>query len=268
GSSEARSADFFRVEYASNDAAAGEGGRGASPPAPGSRAAGARSDPAQGHLAVRVPLREGVGGRQLGQEVPGGDPEDVLRRSEGFVPAEGCHPARRLDGPVRAARRRVRFQRGEDGALPERARRIVGGEGQRLRALGADLRGGQAAGAAGLGSGAGAGDRSAERRAGLGRGAGGTRPEPSVDVKEGKWTRPVGYTLAGAAVLALGIGIFEGQHSKNLVSDAESNYRKNGVYLSSDISNLNSAKSAATIANVLIASGVVLLAAGGVLAFA
>src|SRR5207302_8474046 len=51
----------------------------------------------------------------------------------------------------------------------------------------------------------------------------GTRPEPSVDVKEGGWTKPVGYTLAGAAVLALGIGIFEGQHSKNLVSDAESN---------------------------------------------
>ena len=96
----------------------------------------------------------------------------------------------------------------------------------------------------------------------------GTRPEPSVDVNEGKWTRPVGYTLAGAAVLALGIGIFEGQHSKNLVSDAESNYRKNGVYLASDVSNLNSAKSAATVANVLIVTSAVLLATGGVLAFA
>src|SRR5437899_7393362 len=96
----------------------------------------------------------------------------------------------------------------------------------------------------------------------------GTRPEPSVDVKEGKWTRPVGYTLAGVAVLALGIGIFEGQHSKSLVSDAESNYRKNGVYLASDVSNLNSAKNAATVANVLIVTSVVLLATGGVLAFA
>ena len=96
----------------------------------------------------------------------------------------------------------------------------------------------------------------------------GGRPDPSVDVKEGKWTRPVGYTLAGAAVLALGIGIFEGQHGKNLVSDAESNYRKNGVYLASDVSNLNSAKSAATVANVLIVTSAVLLATGGVLAFA
>ena len=96
----------------------------------------------------------------------------------------------------------------------------------------------------------------------------GGRPDPSVDVKEGKWTRPVGYTLMGAAALALGVGIFQGQHSKSLVSDAEANYSRNGVYLASDISNLNSAKSAATIANVLIVSSVVLAAAGGVLAFA
>jgi len=96
----------------------------------------------------------------------------------------------------------------------------------------------------------------------------GGRPDPSVDVKEGKWTRPVGNTLMGAAALALGVGIFQGQHSKSLVSDAEANYSRNGVYLASDISNLNSAKSAATIANVLIVSSVVLAAAGGVLAFA
>src|SRR4051812_32518947 len=93
----------------------------------------------------------------------------------------------------------------------------------------------------------------------------GTRPEPSVDVKEGNWKKPVGYTLAAAGVVALGIGIFEGQHSKSLISDAESNSRNNGVSLSSDVANLNSAKTAATIGNVLLVSGVALLAAGGVL---
>ncbi len=96
----------------------------------------------------------------------------------------------------------------------------------------------------------------------------GTRPAPSVDVKEGKWTKPVGYTLAGAGLIALGIGIYQGQHSKSLISGAESNYRANGVYLPADISNLNSASTSATIGNVLLVSGAVLLATGGVLAFA
>src|SRR5439155_12052134 len=97
GTSEARSSDFFRVEYAGDHAATGESGRGAPAPAPRSRAAGARPDPAQGHFALRVSVREGVGRWQRGQEVPGGDPEDVLRRRQGFASAEGRHPARRLD---------------------------------------------------------------------------------------------------------------------------------------------------------------------------
>jgi len=96
----------------------------------------------------------------------------------------------------------------------------------------------------------------------------GTRPDASVDVKEGKWTRPVGYTIAGAGLVAVGIGIYQGQHSKSLISQAEANYNVNGAYLSSDVSNLNSAHSAATIANVLLISGALLLATGSVLAFA
>ena len=96
----------------------------------------------------------------------------------------------------------------------------------------------------------------------------GTKPAPSVDVKEGKWTKPVGYTLAGAGLIALGIGIYQGQHSKSLISGAESNYHTNGVYLPADISNLNSASTSATIGNVLLVSGAALLATGGVLAFA
>ena len=96
----------------------------------------------------------------------------------------------------------------------------------------------------------------------------GTRPGASVDVQEGKWTKPVGYTLAGAGVLALAVGIYEGQHSKSLISQAETNYRANGVYLSNDISNLNSARSAATIGNVLLVASAVLIASGTVLTFA
>src|SRR6266850_1842505 len=96
----------------------------------------------------------------------------------------------------------------------------------------------------------------------------GAKPAPSVDVKEGKWTKPVGYTLAGAGLIALGIGIYQGQHSKSLINGAESNYRTNGVYLPADISNLNSASTSATVGNVLLVSGAVLLATGGVLAFA
>src|SRR3954451_4670911 len=69
----------------------------------------------------------------------------------------------------------------------------------------------------------------------------GATPAPSVDVKEGKWTRPVGYTIAGAGLVAVGIGIYQGQHSKSLISQAEANYNVNGAYLSSDVSNLNSA---------------------------
>jgi len=89
----------------------------------------------------------------------------------------------------------------------------------------------------------------------------GERPPASVDVREGKWTKPVGYTLAGAGIIALGVGIFQGQHSKSLINQAESNYRANGAYLPADVSNLNSASSAAPSQRparqraVLLASG-------------
>ena len=96
----------------------------------------------------------------------------------------------------------------------------------------------------------------------------GQRPPASVDVREGKWTKPVGYTLAGAGIIALGVGIFQGQHSKSLINQAEANYRANGAYLPADVSNLNSASSAAKIGNILLVSGAVLLASGSVLTFA
>src|SRR5205823_12860169 len=46
----------------------------------------------------------------------------------------------------------------------------------------------------------------------------GTRPEPSVDVKEGGWTKPVGYSVAAAGLVAAGIGVYQGIHAKNLIN--------------------------------------------------
>jgi hypothetical protein len=97
----------------------------------------------------------------------------------------------------------------------------------------------------------------------------GQKPEPSVDFHEGKWTRPVGYTVAGVGVAAVGIGIFEGFHGKSLRDQAQANYAANGnTYLASDVSKLNSAHSAATIGNVLTIAGAVLVVAGAAVAFA
>lgn len=96
----------------------------------------------------------------------------------------------------------------------------------------------------------------------------GGKPEASVEFKEGGWTRPVGYTVAGAGAVAVVVGIFEGLHSKSLVNQAQANYAANGVYLQSDASTLNSAHSAATLGNVLTIAGAVLIATGAVLTFA
>jgi hypothetical protein len=66
----------------------------------------------------------------------------------------------------------------------------------------------------------------------------------------------------------LGVGIYEGLHSKSLVNQAQSNYATNGTYLAADASTLNSAHSAATLGNVLTIAGAVLVAAGATLYFA
>ncbi|HTO99388.1 MAG TPA: hypothetical protein VMK66_20210 [Myxococcales bacterium] len=97
----------------------------------------------------------------------------------------------------------------------------------------------------------------------------GARPEPSVDVSEGGWKRPAGYTAAALGAVLVAVGVYEGLHSKSLVDQAEKNYAANGnTYLASDVANLNSAHSAATLGTALTWSGVALIAAGGVLVFA
>src|SRR6267378_2639391 len=96
----------------------------------------------------------------------------------------------------------------------------------------------------------------------------GARPAPSVDVKEGGWAKPVGYSIAAAGLVAAGIAVYEGTHAKSLINSSNDRYVANGAYLPADVSNLNSASSAATIGNILLISGAVLLASGSVLTFA
>ena len=99
------------------------------------------------------------------------------------------------------------------------------------------------------------------------RGAG--KPGPSVDYSEGSWTKPVGFTVAGAGVVAAIIGGYELTHGRSQVSSADTAAgARGGVYTTSELSTLSSAHSAQrTGAALLIASGV-LIAAGATLAFA
>src|SRR5229473_269958 len=84
-----------------------------------------------------------------------------------------------------------------------------------------------------------------------------------------RWTRTAGYVAAGAGIVAAGIAVAEGVHSRSMLDQAESGYRANGnVYRPADLSNLQSGNSAARAANVLFAAGGVLIASGLLLAFA
>ena len=84
-----------------------------------------------------------------------------------------------------------------------------------------------------------------------------------------RWTRTAGYVAAGAGIVAAGIAVAEGVHSRSMLDQAESGYRSNGnVYRPADLANLQSGNSAARAANVLFATGGVLLASGLLLAFA
>jgi hypothetical protein len=84
-----------------------------------------------------------------------------------------------------------------------------------------------------------------------------------------RWTRTAGYVAAGVGIVAAGIAVAEGVHSRSLLDQAEGGYRANGnVYRPADLDNLQSGNSAARAANILFAAGGVLLASGLVLAFA
>jgi hypothetical protein len=96
----------------------------------------------------------------------------------------------------------------------------------------------------------------------------GTRPDASVDVQEGGWKKPVGYSVAAAGVIALGIGLYEGLHAKNQMNDANAKFNTQQGWFQSDLSTIDSANNSAKTANVLFVVGGVLLAAGLTTAFA
>jgi len=94
-------------------------------------------------------------------------------------------------------------------------------------------------------------------------------PSAKVVNRGVKWNRPVGFAMAGAGVVAAGIGVFQGVHAKSLANDVSAKARsQNGVYLSQDLAQVSSAKSAASTANVLFVVGAVLAAAGLTIAVA
>src|SRR5712671_3456897 len=78
-----------------------------------------------------------------------------------------------------------------------------------------------------------------------------------------RWTRTAGYVAAGVGIVAAGVAVAEGIHSRSMLDQAESGYRANGnVYRPGDLGNLESGNSAARTANILFAAGGVLLASG------
>ncbi|HUJ25659.1 MAG TPA: hypothetical protein VLW85_06560 [Myxococcales bacterium] len=96
----------------------------------------------------------------------------------------------------------------------------------------------------------------------------GAKPEGSVEYSEGGWKKPVGYTVAGVGLVAIGVGIFEGSHGKSLLNQASSSYTANGgAYSQADLANVDSGRSAVHAGNALFIVGGVLLAAGLVTAF-
>ena len=85
----------------------------------------------------------------------------------------------------------------------------------------------------------------------------------------GKWTRPVGYVVAGLGVAAAGFGGYEYVHGKSLSDQANSRYVANqGAYHQGDLSTVQSAHSAKTLETVGLVAGGILVVAGLALAFA
>jgi hypothetical protein len=91
---------------------------------------------------------------------------------------------------------------------------------------------------------------------------GAPKPGPSTEFSEGGWQKPVGYTVAAAGLVAIGIAAYEGTHAKSLMNDANAKYTAQQAYLQGDVATIDSSKSAAKTANLLYVVGAVLLAAG------
>jgi hypothetical protein len=97
----------------------------------------------------------------------------------------------------------------------------------------------------------------------------GVVPPKSVDVEGGKWTKPVGYVLAGLGVAAVGFGGYEYMHATSLVNDANTAYDANGGFLKQgDLDKVSQAKSANSTSKIAFAVGAGLVAVGAVMLFA
>lgn len=91
-------------------------------------------------------------------------------------------------------------------------------------------------------------------------------PEPAA---RRSWTKPAGYAVAGAAVVAAAAGTYFGLKSKSDIDNAEAAYRANGnAWQPGDLDTLHSGNSKAHTANALFIASGVLLAAGAALTFA
>ena len=96
----------------------------------------------------------------------------------------------------------------------------------------------------------------------------GVVPPKSVDVVGGKWTKPVGYVLAGLGVVAAGFAGQQYLHSKSLVTDANNAYTANGgAYFPADTEKLSSAKSSLNTSNIAGIAAAVLVVGGLTMAF-
>jgi hypothetical protein len=91
----------------------------------------------------------------------------------------------------------------------------------------------------------------------------------SVRMEAGsRWTKPTGFSMAGLGAAAALVGAWQGSKSKGLVSDANTAFDRNGgAYRATDLTTLQSAKSAASTANALFVVGGLLAAAGLAIAF-
>jgi len=91
---------------------------------------------------------------------------------------------------------------------------------------------------------------------------------PSVECRGANVPKILGLTLAGAGVIAGGIGAFEGIQSKSGSSDVNSHVKSNGgVAVPNDLTKMESARTQAKTANILFIAGAVLIAGGAVLYF-
>lgn len=92
------------------------------------------------------------------------------------------------------------------------------------------------------------------------------RPRPS----NGRgWTKPVGISVAALGLISGGLGVWQGSRTKSLTQQANQSYVQNGnLYEAKDLVTIDSARSSAQNANILLTTGLLLLGAGLGVAFA